>query len=56
MHSNETWHALNSTFPDTNCIVSFQIFPYWILSNSGMGVATEDGGGGGDETKPHPPH
>ena len=23
--SNETWHALNSTFPDTNCIVSFQI-------------------------------
>ena len=29
-HSNETWHALNSTFPDTNCIVSFQINPHWI--------------------------
>ena len=27
---NETWHALNSTFPDTNCIVFFQI------SNSGL--------------------
>ena len=24
-HSNETWHALNSTFPDTNCIVSFHL-------------------------------
>ena len=34
-HSNETWHALNSTFPDTNCIVSFQINPHWI-SNSGL--------------------
>ena len=32
-HINETWHALNSTFPDTNCIVSFQINPHWI-SNS----------------------
>ena len=31
----ETWHALNSTFPDTNCIVSFQINPHWI-SNSGL--------------------
>ena len=29
-HSNETWHALNSTFPDTNCIVSSQINPQWI--------------------------
>ena len=28
------WHALNSTFPNTNCIVSFQINPHWI-SNSG---------------------
>ena len=34
-HSNETWHALNSTFPDTNCTVSFQINPHWI-SNSGL--------------------
>ena len=34
-HSNETWHALNSTFPDTNCIVSFQTKPHWI-SNSGL--------------------
>ena len=34
-HSNETWRALNSTFPDTNCIVSFQINPHWI-SNSGL--------------------
>ena len=34
-HSNETWHALNSTIPDTNCIVSFQINPHW-LSNSGL--------------------
>ena len=34
-HSNETWQALNSTFPDTNCIVSFQINPHWI-SNSGL--------------------
>ena len=24
-HSNETWHALNSTFSDTNCIVSFHL-------------------------------
>ena len=23
-HSNETWHGLNSPFPDTNCIVSFR--------------------------------
>ena len=29
-HSNETWHALNSTFTDTSCIVSFQINPHWI--------------------------
>ena len=34
-HSNETWHALNSTFHDTNCNVSFQINPHWI-SNSGL--------------------
>ena len=36
-HSNETWHALNSTFPDTdtNSIVSFQINQHWI-SNSGL--------------------
>ena len=34
-HSNETWHALNSTFPAINCIVSFQINPHWI-SNSGL--------------------
>ena len=34
-HINETWHALNSTFPDTNCIVCFQINPHWI-SNSGF--------------------
>ena len=34
-HSNETWHALNSTFPDTNSIVYFQINPHWI-SNSGL--------------------
>ena len=34
-HSNETWRALNSTFPDTKCIVSFQINPHWI-SNSGL--------------------
>ena len=29
-HSNEIWHALNSTFPDTNCIVSAQINPHSI--------------------------
>ena len=34
-HSNETWHAFNSTFPDTNCIVSFQINPH-LASNSGL--------------------
>ena len=34
-HSNETWHALNSTFSDTNCIVPFQMNPHWI-SNSGL--------------------
>ena len=34
-HSSATWHALNSIFPDTNCIVSFRINPYWI-SNSGI--------------------
>ena len=34
-HSYEIWYALNSTFPDTNCIVSFQINPHWI-SNSGF--------------------
>ena len=34
-HSNETWHAFNSTFHDTICIVSFQINPHWI-SNSGL--------------------
>ena len=34
-HSNETLHALNSTFSDTNCIVSFQINSHWI-SNSGV--------------------
>ena len=34
-HSNETWHVLNSTFPDTKCIVSFQINPRWV-SNSGL--------------------
>ena len=32
-HSNKTWHALNSTFLDTNCIVFFQISSHWI-SNS----------------------
>ena len=32
-HSNETRHALNSTFPDTCCVVFFQINPHWI-SNS----------------------
>ena len=34
-HCNETWHALNSTFSDTNCIVSFQTNPHWI-SNLGL--------------------
>ena len=34
-HSNENWHALNSTFPNTNCIVSFHIKPHRI-SNSGL--------------------
>ena len=29
------WHALNSTFPDANCIVSLQINLHWI-SNSGL--------------------
>ena len=29
-HSNETWHALNQPFPDTNCIASFQMNPHWI--------------------------
>ena len=32
-HSNETWDALNWTFPDTNCIVSFQINLH-MISNS----------------------
>ena len=32
-HSNETCHAL--TFPNTNCIISFQINPHWI-NNSGL--------------------
>ena len=32
-HSNETWHALNSTFPDTNCIVSLKKNPHWISSS-----------------------
>ena len=41
-HSNETWHGLNWTFPDTNCIVSFQINPRWI-SNAGLWqVSTRD--------------
>ena len=34
-HSNGTSYALNSTFPHTNCIVSFQVNPHWI-SNSGL--------------------
>ena len=34
-NSNENWHRWDSTFPDTNCIVSFQINPHWI-SNSGL--------------------
>ena len=34
-HSNETLHALNSSFPDTNSIVSFKINPHWI-GNSGL--------------------
>ena len=29
-HRNETWHALNSTVPDANCIVSFHMNPHWI--------------------------
>ena len=29
-HSNKTWQALNSTFPDTSCIFSFQINPHRI--------------------------
>ena len=29
-HNNETGHALNSTFPDTTCTVSFQINPHLI--------------------------
>ena len=34
-HSNETWWALSSTIPQTNCIASFQINPHW-KSNSGL--------------------
>ena len=34
-HINETRHALNSTFRDTNCIASFQINAHWI-DNSGL--------------------
>ena len=34
-HSNETWHELNSKFPDTNCVGSFQMNPHWI-GNSGL--------------------
>ena len=34
-HNNESWNASNSTFPDTKCIISFQINPHWI-SNSGL--------------------
>ena len=33
--NNETWHAVNSAFPDTNCTAFFQINPHWI-SNSGL--------------------
>ena len=36
-HSKEIWHALNSIFPDTNCIVSFQRNLHWI-SNSGLWI------------------
>ena len=32
---NKTWHALNSTFLDNNCIVYFQIKLHW-TSNSGL--------------------
>ena len=34
-HRNETSHAFNSAFPDTNCIIFFQTNPHWI-SNSGL--------------------
>ena len=30
---SKTWP---STFPGTNCMISFQINPHWILSNSGL--------------------
>ena len=34
-HSNETWHTLDSSFPDTNCIISIHINPHW-MSKSGL--------------------
>ena len=40
-HRNETWQAFNSTFPDTNCIVSFQINPHWISNSELWKVAIE---------------
>ena len=41
-HSNETWHALNSTFPDTNCIVSFQINPHLDKLFRALKICTRD--------------
>lgn len=37
---NETWHALNSAFPDINCMVSFWINPHQ-RSNLGLGKQYE---------------
>ena len=34
-HSSDTWHALNSTFWDAYCIVSFQRNPHWMI-HSGL--------------------
>ena len=40
-YSNETGHALNSTFLDTYCIVSFQINPLWISHEGLWKIALE---------------
>ena len=42
-HSCETWHGLNSAFPNTiNCIVSFQINPHWISNFRTLKSSTRD--------------
>ena len=37
-HSNNIWHASNSTFLDTNCLVSFNTMSLQWISNSGYWI------------------